>query len=244
MDSRQKNHVIEAFNTVRTNIGFLNVDRDLKVIMVISCVKGEGKSTVAANLANSIAESGQKVLIIDADLRDPSIHRIFYLPNRRGLTDMICSRFEEESLESMGFVDHYKPNMDVLSAGHKPPNPTELLGSARMMRILKCLKNLYQYIVIDTPPFFNIPDALVLSKYVDGTLLVSRYGYTTIEILKNAKEKLKLANIQPLACILNDVTGFEKKFYYGYSDETTGNTAQDMNTSPEIPMTRMARHKT
>jgi capsular exopolysaccharide synthesis family protein len=214
------------------------VDRDLKVIMIISCVKGEGKSTVAANLANSIAETSQKVLILDADLRDPSIHRIFYLPNRRGLSDMICSKFDEKSMEELGFIDHYSTYLDVLTAGHKPPNPTELLGSMRMMRILTHLRNLYEYIIIDTPPFFFTSDALALSKYVDGTLLISRYGYTTKEILKNAKEKLKLANIQPLACILNDVDNIHKKFYYGYSDYSPQPPAVETEADSEITMTR------
>ncbi len=217
MDNRMKNQVFEAFNTVRTNLGFLNVDRELKVIMVISSVKGEGKSTVAANLANSIAGTEQKVLMVDADLRDPSIHRMFYLANRKGLTDLICSRADDKTPDE--FINRFNPYLDILTSGHKPPNPSELLGSRRMKNILEYMRKQYDFIIIDTPPFLFISDALALSKYVDGTILVSRYAYTTKEILRNAKDRLELANIQPLACILNAVDGIQKKYvYYGYTE--------------------------
>lgn len=241
MDSRAKNQVFEAFNTVRTNLGFLNVDRELKVIMVISSVKGEGKSTVAANLAHSIAATQQKVLMIDADLRDPSIHRMFYLANRKGLTDLICSKTDDKPPDE--FISRFNPYLDILTSGFKPPNPSELLASRRMKSILEHMRKQYDYIIIDTPPFLFISDALALSKYVDGSILVSRYAFTTKEILKNAKEKLKLANIQPLACILNAVDGIRKKYVYYGSEYVPSPPKETEGQEEDITFLRRQAHR-
>lgn len=228
MDHKGKSQIFEAFNKVRTNLGFLSVDRELKVILVMSSVKGEGKTTVAVNLADAIAGTEQKVLMMDADLRNPSVHRMFYLPNRKGLSDLICAPPDDKrSPEDAGYLNYYNPYLDILTAGHKPPNPSELLGSKRMKNILESFKTMYDTIVIDTSPFLFISDALALSQYVDGTLLVSRCGYTTREILQNAREELALANIRPLACVLNAVEMPKKYAYYGYSEYVRAQTREE-----------------
>ncbi len=244
MDTKIKNQVIEAFNTVRTNIGFLSVDRDLKVIMIISSIKGEGKTTATANLANSLIANDNKVLIIDADLRNPSVHRMFSIANRKGLSDLICERLDDNRVQQYDCIYHHNASIDILTAGHKPPNPTELLGSNRIKLILDNLRKCYDYIIIDSPPVLVIPDALALSKYVDGVLLIARYGYTTKDILENAKRTLELANIKPIGCIFNAVENIKKKYsYYEYEEVEPTKATPKLSRSYQNSFTKKQTHK-
>lgn len=242
MEVKEKNQVTEAFNTIRTNLEFLKVDRDLKVIMIISSIKGEGKTTVTSNLASTLVANNKKVLIIDADMRNPSVHRMFLLPNRKGLSDLICENPEQQ----IHCIQPYNQSIDILTAGHKPPNPSELLGSTRMKLILNNLRDSYDIILIDTPPILIIPDALALSKYVDGTILVTRYGYTTTDILDNTNKTLELANIKPIACIFNAVEGLKKRYtyygYYGYEDKENSRAAEKRHAETK-PITIQTRRR-
>jgi len=219
MDANYKEQALEAFNTVRTNLGFLSVDKQVKTIMVTSSIKGEGKSTISANLANTISTAHTKVLLVDADLRNPTVHRMFGVPNRTGLSDLIMAGGSED--RSYDCIIKHKRNLDLLTAGHRPPNPTELLSSRRMSRILEELSEYYDYILIDTLPILVVPDAMALYHNVDGFILVSRHGYTTKEVLENTKSALEVANAKPMACIFNAIPDMHKAYsYYGYYDYT------------------------
>lgn len=247
METKEKKQVTEAFNTIRTNLEFLKVDRDLQIIMVISSVKGEGKTTIVANLANALTADNKKVLIIDADFRNPSIHRMLLLPNRRGLSDLICENSEQPG----SCIQNYNKKIDLLTAGHKPPNPSELLGSTRMKFILDKLRESYDIILIDTPPILIFPDTLALSKYVDGEIMVTRFGYTTTDILDSTYKTLELANMKPVACIFNAVEGIKKRYpyygYYAYEDKASTKQAEKINvprSGAEVVNIVQARRKT
>ncbi len=219
MDANFKEQALEAFNTIRTNLSFLSVDKQIKTIMVTSSIKGEGKSTVSANLANTMSTAHTKVLLVDADLRNPTVHRMFGVPNRMGLSDLIMAGKNAE--DDYDCIVKHKRNLDLLTAGHRPPNPTELLSSKRMSRILANLAEHYDYVLLDTPPILVVPDAMALYHNVDGFILVSRHGYTTKEILTNTKSALEVANAEPIACIFNAIPDMHKAYsYYGYYDYT------------------------
>jgi len=223
MDIDYKKQALEAFNTIQTNIGFLGIDQELKRIMVTSSIKGEGKSTVSSNIANSYAFSKKKVLLIDCDMRNPSVHRVLDLPNRKGLAGLIMASRENQDPEE--YLIHYGNYFDVLTAGHRPPNPTELLSSSRMGKLLDEFDNDYDYIILDTPPVLIVPDAIALRKYVDGVLLVVRHGYTTKEVLEDCKKAWEVAGTKPNACILNGIPDMQKRYsYYGYYDYEERNT--------------------
>lgn len=217
MDIDYKKQALESFNTIQTNIGFLGIDREMKRIMVTSSIKGEGKSTISSNIANSYAFSKKKVLLIDCDMRNPSVHRVLDLPNRNGLADFIMAAKDTQNPED--YLIHYNSHLDILTAGHRPPNPTELLASGRMGFLLEAFDQEYEYIILDTPPVLIVPDAVALHKYVDGVLLVVRHGYTTKEVLEDCKKAWEVAGTKPDACILNAIPDMQKRYsYYGYYD--------------------------
>jgi capsular exopolysaccharide synthesis family protein len=218
MDANYKEQALEAFNTVRTNLGFLSVDKQVKTIMVTSSIKGEGKSTISANLANTISTAHTKVLLVDADLRNPTVHRMFGVPNRTGLSDLIMAGGSED--RSYDCIIKHKRNLDLLTAGHRPPNPTELLSSRRMSRILEELSEYYDYILIETPPILVVPDAMALYHNVDGFILVSRTG---IPPRSAGEHEIGAGGCQckAMACIFNAIPDMHKAYsYYGYYDYT------------------------
>lgn len=217
MDIDYKKQALEAFNTIQTNIGFLGIDHDIRTIMVTSSIKGEGKSTVTSNIANSYAFSQKRVLLVDCDMRNPTVHRVLELPNRKGLADLIMAG--REGQDAGDYITHYGPYFDVLTAGHRPPNPTELLGSKRMEVLIGLFSGQYDYVILDTPPVLLVPDAIALHPYVDGILLVVRHGYTTKEVLEDCKKAWEVAGTKPSACILNAIPDMQKRYsYYGYYD--------------------------
>ena len=217
MDIDYKKQALEAFNTIQTNIGFLGIDHDIRTIMVTSSIKGEGKSTVTSNIANSYAFSQKRVLLVDCDMRNPTVHRVLELPNRKGLADLIMAG--REGQDAGDYITHYGPYFDVLTAGHRPPNPTELLGSKRMEALIGLFSGQYDYVILDTPPVLLVPDAIALHPYVDGILLVVRHGYTTKEVLEDCKKAWEVAGTKPSACILNAIPDMQKRYsYYGYYD--------------------------
>ena len=202
----------EQFRIIRTNIRFSGVDKKLQSFMVTSSNMGEGKSTVAANLAQVFAEDGERVLIVDADLRKPTVHRTYDLPNRKGLSTFLANG---ESLnENIMYIPQL--NINVLTSGPIPPNPAELLGSKRMAEAIEELTNHFDTIIYDAPPAISVTDAQILSSRVDGVILVVRDRYTQKEAVLKAKEKIELANGNILGAVLNDVEVKNDKSYYDY----------------------------
>lgn len=202
----------ESFRTLRTNINFSAVDRELKMLLVTSPHMGEGKSTASANLAVVMAQAGQETLLVDCDLRKPVLHKFFDLPNGQGLTNLLSEDLPLEKLVQPTVQDKLK----VLTSGPIPPNPAEMLGSRRMERFLKELRSRYDRIIIDTAPVEAVTDALVLSSQVDGVLLVIDAGKTPVQMAQDAREKLARANAYLVGVILNKVKREANGYYYYY----------------------------
>lgn len=205
--------IVESYKSIRTNITFSLSTSDKRIFAVSSPNPGEGKSTTATNIAIAIAQSGRKVLLIDADLRKSVIHRMFGAKNEFGLSTVTSKQAELEECIQHTDVE----NLDVITAGEVPPNPSELLGSKRMAKILDELSEQYSTIIIDTPPVNVVTDAMELAKYVSGIVMVMRYGKTTTEDLEAAMKKIDFSQMHVLGFVLNDVdTKHHGKYYAKY----------------------------
>lgn len=203
----------EAYRLIRTNIQFMGVDEPARVLMITSANLGEGKSTTTANLAIVMAQSDLKTVLIDGDLRKPSIHRVFMLPNSEGLTDLI--RLSDSDVREQLKNTEYE-NLQVITSGPLPPNSAELLGSKRMMAILEELSEIADVVIIDSPPLLAATDAIVLSKRVDGVVLVVSAKHTRRDALKQAVNRLRQVESPILGCVFNRVNSEDGGYYYGY----------------------------
>ena len=205
-----KSPIAEAYRTLRTNIQFSNIDGDLKLLCVTSSGPGEGKTTTSTNLAETFAQSGNRVLIIDGDLRKPRVHKVFNLRNSRGLTNVLSGQNMIEEVTQFAGSD-----ITVITSGPIPPNPSELLGSQKMKDIMTQLKQLYDVIIIDAPPVGVVTDAAILSTIVDGTILVVASGKTEIDGAKRAKQLLENVGARIIGVVMT-MMPVSKKGYYGY----------------------------
>jgi succinoglycan biosynthesis transport protein ExoP len=204
----------EAYRMIRSNIQFMSVDRPLKAIMVTSPTSSEGKSLTVANLAVVMAQAGLKTIIADTDLRRPVQHQIFHVPNMGGVTDLLRS----PDIEVNGHLEDTEiENLRVLTSGEIPPNPSELLGSQRMGQLLDRLTELADVVIFDSPPVLAVTDATVLSKRIDGLLLVTEAGQTRREAARQAVLNLQQAGANLLGGVLNRVSHKGRGYYYYYS---------------------------
>ncbi|MEW6230758.1 MAG: CpsD/CapB family tyrosine-protein kinase [Chloroflexota bacterium] len=207
--------VSEAFRTLRTNIQFSSLDRPLKTILVTSTDPGEGKSTVLANLAVTMAQSGLRTVVADCDLRRPSQHQLFGLSNINGLTSMMVGN---APMQGASIQDTAVPNLRLLASGPLPPNPSELLGSRRMGEIIAFLKDQADLVLFDAPPIIAVTDAAVLASKVDGVLLVVNAGKTKRDLARRAKLLLDKVNANVLGVVLNNVK-LEASLYRYYAGQ-------------------------
>lgn len=209
-----KSPISESYRGIRTSIQFSNLDKKIKVINVTSSKQGEGKTTVLANLATTFANLEKKVLILDGDLRNPTIHRMFKLSNVCGLTDVLL---EEKSFEECVHCTDTK-NLHVLTCGTIPPNPSELLASNKMTEFINKLKENYDYVFIDTPPIGVVTDAGIISTYSDGCVFVVGAKEVEIEMVKISIERLKNVGANILGSILNkfEVNKGSSDYYSDY----------------------------
>lgn len=204
----------EAYRTLRTNVTFVNAEeRALQAIVVTSPGPSEGKSTTAANLAITLAQQGTRVLLVDADLRRPLVHRAFSLVQEPGLTDVLVGAAELREAIRPNVV----PKLDVLPAGALPPNPSELLGSAAMHRLLTQLRGQYSTIVFDTPPTLAVTDATVLGAAADAVILVLRAGETEEVAAQRALEQLRRVQARVAGTVLNGVEKDRDRYYNYYT---------------------------
>jgi succinoglycan biosynthesis transport protein ExoP len=190
----------EAFRQLRTNISFLGIDENIHSLVVSSALPAEGKTTTTANLAIALAQAGQRVLLVDADLRRPQLADLFGLERSIGLTDVLLGTVQVETA-----VQTWREDLPlyVLPSGPNPPNPSELLGSQRMADLVKRLESEVDVVLFDAPPLLPVTDAAVLGRHVNGALLVTRAGATKLEHLKQAAESLRSVDVRILGTVLN-----------------------------------------
>ncbi len=215
--------IVEAYKTLRANLIFSVAPMRKKVVVISGAEPGTGKSTTSCHIAVMMAQTSKRVLLIDADLRRPKLHRFFRAGQSNGLTGHLLSGGDWQ----MHLCKEVAPNLDLMPAGPIPPNPSELLGSARMMNFLQKVAEAYDYVFIDTSPINVVTDALILSSHAAGTVLVARQNQTTYEELQKTIESLKKVNATLLGVVINDyqpTAGEEKRQNYrkyGYETENT-----------------------
>ncbi|MGA2488612.1 MAG: polysaccharide biosynthesis tyrosine autokinase [Anaerolineales bacterium] len=203
--------ITEAFRSLRTNLNYASFDRSSPTILITSPSPEDGKTTVAANLANVIAQGGRKVVVVDADMRRPRIHKVFQMSNRAGLSDQFIhpeDRFNGSLKQSK------VTGLQVLTSGNVPPNPAELLGSEKMIQILKQLSNHSDMTILDAPPLLTVTDALVLAPLVDGVILVVKPSLTKRAALKNAFGQMQQVKANVIGVVLNDVKINQPRYYH------------------------------
>jgi non-specific protein-tyrosine kinase len=206
----------EAYRTLRTNIQFASPDKPLRTLLATSTSPEDGKSTTLANLAITLAETGARTLLIDADLRRPAQHALFGLPNEVGLTSLMLGAGEALTPSRLPVQATVVANLGVLTSGPLPPNPAELLASRRMGELLTLLAGVADYVLFDSPPIIAVTDAAILAPRVDGVLLVVRAGKTKRDLAIKAKRLLAQVNAPLVGVVLNDASLDTKAYgYYG-----------------------------
>jgi receptor protein-tyrosine kinase len=218
-------HASEAYKALRTSLLYSSIDRELKVIVITSAEQGEGKSRTAANLAVALAHAENMTLLVDADFRRPSQHRIFGRIRNVGLSNLILKDVSEN--EAISRVETV-PNLWLLSSGPTPPNPSELLGSSRMKELMARLSEAFTYVVVDTPPVNAVTDASILAASASGTILVVEQGRTTFPALRHAKHVLDRVGAHTIGAVMNKLRarGGAYSYEYGYYASPHAETAE------------------
>lgn len=216
----------EQYKLLRANLAFTLPEEKCSVIGVTSAMRGEGKSTTAVNLSYVLAESGKKVLLIDGDLRLPSVAKKMRMQNSPGLSDLLKSN---DTIQMSNFRSKEFSNWFIIPSGSLPPNPSELLGSKKMENLLEALSEQFDYIIFDLPPVNIVSDALTIAKYISGMIVVIREDYTEKKELETCFRQLKLSDVKVLGCVLNEAKNgrgsygrYRYKRYYKYY-KTYGN---------------------
>ncbi|NME82456.1 CpsD/CapB family tyrosine-protein kinase [Clostridium sp. SM-530-WT-3G] len=219
IEKKPKSFVSEAYRTLRTNIQYSSFDKKLKTILVTSSDSNEGKSTISGNLALAFAQSDKRVLLIDCDLRSPSIHKMFKISNIYGLSEVLLGT---KRIGEM--IKSYNNKIDILPSGNLPPNPSELLGSEAFENLIEQLKESYDLIILDSAPVRVVSDSQLLAAKADGTILVVKKDKTKINYIKESKNLLKNVGANIIGCVLNynDKPGRKNKEYY-VNEEVSAN---------------------
>jgi len=210
---RPQSQMAESYRALRTSLLLSNLGAPPKVIMVTSALPQEGKTTTSINTAVVLAQKGIRVLLIDADLRRPSIHKTLGMGPHSGLSNVLTG---SATLEQATARSAILPNLFILPAGTPPPNPAELLASSNMRDVLMQLREQYDHIVIDTPPSLSVTDAVVLSPRADAVVLVIRSGQTTKQALRRSRDTLIQVNAKVVGVLLNAVDLSSPDYYYYY----------------------------
>ncbi|MGX7352466.1 hypothetical protein RU97_GL001923 [Enterococcus canis] len=209
----QNSTITEQYRTIRSNIQFTSVDKELQTMVVTSSGPSEGKSTTSANLAVVFANSGKRVLLVDADLRKPTVALTFQIPNARGLSNLLGDRTADSKDYAQTTIVE---NLWVMPSGPKPPNPSEMLGSKRMEEVIAELSQEFDLIIFDMPPVATVTDAQILAAKTDGTLLVVRERQTKKQNLVKAYDLLKIAKANILGVVYNAAKKGDDSSYYYY----------------------------
>jgi capsular exopolysaccharide synthesis family protein len=236
--SRPQSQMSEAYRALRTSLLLTSVGGAPKVILITSALPQEGKTTTSVNTATVLAQKGTRVLLIDADLRRPSIHKTLGLGPRVGLSNVLTGG---ATLQEATFRSTLMPNLFVLPAGTPPPNPAELLASSQMVEVLAELRQHYDHIVVDTPPTLSVTDAVVLSTRADAVVLVIRCGQTTKPALRRSREILAQVSARVAGVLLNAVNLDSPDYYYYYEYQGKyGHRYYDDETEAENDSVRAA----
>lgn len=252
--TQPRSPVTEAFRSLRTNIQYAGVDRRIRTLLVTSAEPGVGKSTVLSNFAVVLAQSGQNIVMIEADLRRPALHKRMNVPNRTGLSDLFVH--EDMTLDYVIQQSQYA-SLSIITSGEKPPNPSELLGSAKMDQIVAQLQERFDRIVIDAPPLMAVTDAAVLAPHVDGVLLIAQPGQTKVPALQQTVKQLRHVGANVIGVVLNNVKLSDARYgyyydgyYYAYEDTygddsggDAGRQQSDKWQKPPLPSKRGADHE-
>lgn len=207
-----KNPAAEAYRVIRTGIQFAQAGKELQTIALTSCTPNEGKSTTIANLAVVLTQAGKSVLLIDCDMRNPTVHKNFNLSNKVGLSSCISMGTAlSDAVQKTSIEGLY-----ALTGGVIPPNPSELLGSEQMKNVLQRAKEQYDYVLIDTPPVMPVTDALIVGRFVDGMILVIASAEVKVEMARDVKNQLVNAGANILGVVLNKVRSEHHGYGYGY----------------------------
>ena len=209
-----KSFILEQFRTIRTNITFSMPNQEFKTILVTSSTPGEGKSTNASNLGIVFAQEGKRVLIIDADMRKPTLHQTFKTFNKVGLSNVIAKKAAFYEAVQETFI----VGLNVITSGPIPPNPSELLASKAMDALLLDVKKDYDIIIIDSPPLLSLSDAQILANKCDGTILIVNAGVVEKSAVQKAKAILSTTQSKILGVVLNNYkSSSNRKYYEEYS---------------------------
>jgi capsular exopolysaccharide synthesis family protein len=207
----------EAYKHLRTSLLLSTPGRAPKTLLVTSSVPAEGKTTTVVNTATVLAQTGAKVLVIDADMRRPRLHHVFGLSNTAGLSAILSSEITEA--ETLAKINQYQDtNIYLLSSGAIPPNPAELLGSTQMKGLLDLAGDFFQYIVIDSPPIASFTDGVLISSLVDGVLLVVHGGKTSRQVVKRTRQMLQEIGAKIIGVVLNKAEIHASDYYYYHYD--------------------------
>lgn len=232
--------ISEAFRALRTNIQYASVDRPISRILVTSPTPQDGKSTVATNLGVVISQSGRKVTIVDADMRRPSQHKRLKLANRVGLSDL----FVQEHINLDGAMRETRvPGMYLITSGGLPPNPSELVGSEKMMEVLRVIRQHSDIVIVDTPPVMAVTDAAALAPRMDGVLIVVRPGATKLAQTKHTVETLRRGGANILGIVLNDIDHNRSRYYYYYQGYYTYDSYYGEGVEPQRKQRKVRRKK-
>ncbi|MQW22579.1 MULTISPECIES: polysaccharide biosynthesis tyrosine autokinase [unclassified Lactococcus] len=211
-----KSPISEQYRTIRTTIDFKMVDQGMKSFLVTSAEAAAGKSTTIANLAITFAQQGKRVLLIDADLRKPSVHMSFKIPNRSGLTNILTRQSTvEETLQGSPINE----NLAIITSGPIPPNPSELLSSAGMKNLIETMTQAFDIVLVDTPPLSAVTDAQIISGFVGGVVVVARAYQTKKESLAKTKKMLDQVQANIIGVVLHGVNTSDTAYYYYYGAE-------------------------
>lgn len=217
VDKKPKSVAAEAYRTLRTNIQYSSFDEEVRVIVVTSSDPGEGKSTISGNIAMTFEQDSKRTLIIDCDLRKPSLHKKFKISNSAGLSEILIGK---EKIDSV--VYKFNDYLHVITSGKLPPNPSEMLGSKTMERLLNELKERYDVIILDTAPLQVVTDAQILSRRADGVILVVKANTTNREDVLQAKNSVEKVGGKILGTVLNASDflrdNYNYNYYYGTSE--------------------------
>jgi capsular exopolysaccharide synthesis family protein len=226
VDEKPRSIEAESYRGLRTNIQYCSIDKEVKSIVVTSANPKEGKSTISGNLALSFAQNAKKVIIIDCDLRQPSIHVKFNISNLCGISEVLIGA---ETLDTA--IQNYNYNLDILTSGKIPPNPSEIINSTAMSNLLEELKKEYDILIIDSPPLEVVTDGQILSTKADGTILVVKAGESKIEAVKEAKNILNKVGANIIGVVINKVKDNKNKYYYYYGNDKKGGGNGELSKS-------------